>query len=60
MKKVSLFLSRKTLLTIYKSFIRPNLEYKDITGYKPYNMMQILLLLEQLKEFRDCIYQELV
>ena len=26
MKKLSLFLSRKTLLTIYKSFVRPNLD----------------------------------
>ena len=30
MKKISLTLSRKTLLTIYKSFIRPTLEYLDI------------------------------
>ena len=37
MKKLSLFLSRKTLLTIYKSFVRPNLDYADIIYNKPYN-----------------------
>ena len=30
MKGVSVFLSKKILLTIYKSFIRPNLDYADI------------------------------
>ena len=30
MKKLPLFLSRKTLLTIYKSFVGPNLDYADI------------------------------
>ena len=29
MKKFSLTLSRKSLLTIYKSFVRPNLDYAD-------------------------------
>ena len=29
MKKRSQFLSRKSLLTIYKSFVRPNLNYAD-------------------------------
>ena len=29
MKKCSQFLSRKSLLTIYKSFVRPNLNYAD-------------------------------
>ena len=37
MKKLSLFLSRKTLLTIYKSFVRPNLDYADIICEKPFN-----------------------
>ena len=37
MKKLSLFLSRKTLLTIYKSFVRPNLDYADIIYDKPFN-----------------------
>ena len=37
MKKLSLFLSRKTLLTIYKSFVRPNLHYADIIYDKPFN-----------------------
>ena len=27
MKRLSLILSRKNLLTIYKSFVRPNLDY---------------------------------
>ena len=30
MKKLSLILSRKSLLTIYKSFVRSNLDYADI------------------------------
>ena len=35
MKKRSLFLSQKTLLTIYVSFVRPNLDYADIIYDKP-------------------------
>ena len=27
----------KTLLTIYKSFVRPHLDYRDILYYQPYN-----------------------
>ena len=30
-------LSRKSLLTIYKSFVRPNLDYTDIIYDKPFN-----------------------
>ena len=37
MKKLSLILSRKSLLTIYKSFVRPNLDYADIIYNKPSN-----------------------
>ena len=37
MKKLSLFLSRKSLLTIYKSVGRPNLDYADIIYDKPLN-----------------------
>ena len=37
MKKISLFLSRETLLTILKSFVRPNLDYADIIYDKPVN-----------------------
>ena len=37
MKKISLFLSWKTLLTIHKSFVRPNLDYTDITYDKRFN-----------------------
>ena len=37
MKKLSLFLSRKTLLIIYKSFVRPNLDYADMISDKPLN-----------------------
>ena len=37
MKKLSLILSRKSLLTIYKSFVRPNLDYADIVYDKPLN-----------------------
>ena len=37
MKKLSLILSRKSLLTIFKSFVRPNLDYADIIYDKPFN-----------------------
>ena len=35
MKKLSLILSRKSLLTICKSYVRPNLDYTDIIYDKP-------------------------
>ena len=37
MKKLSLFLLRKILQTIYKSFVRPNLDDADIILDKPFN-----------------------
>ena len=37
MKELSLTLSRETLFTIYKSFVRPNLDYADIIYNKPFN-----------------------
>ena len=37
MKKLSLILSRKSLLTIYKSFVRPNFDHTDIIYNKPLN-----------------------
>ena len=37
MKKLTLFLSRKTLLTIYKSFVRPNVDYADIIYDESFN-----------------------
>ena len=37
MKKLSRFLTQKTLLTICKSFVRPNLDYNDIIYDKPFN-----------------------
>ena len=37
MKRLSLVLSRKSLLTIYKYFVRPNLDYADIFYDKPFN-----------------------
>ena len=37
MKRLSLTLSRKSLLTIYKSFVRPVLDYADINYDKPFN-----------------------
>ena len=60
MKKLSLFLLRKNLLTIYKSFVRPNLDYADIIYDKLLNesfktkiemiqYRQLLLLLGRLK-----------
>ena len=35
MKNLSLTLSRKSLLTIYKSFVKPNLDYTNIIYDKP-------------------------
>ena len=35
MKQISLILSRKSLLTIYKSFVTPNADYADIIYDKP-------------------------
>ena len=61
MKKLSPFQSRKTLLTIYKSFVRPNFDYADSynlwkslqrsfkTKMKWSNIEQLLLLQGQLK-----------
>ena len=37
MKKLSVNLQRSALLTIYKSFIRPHLEYGDILYDRPNN-----------------------
>ena len=37
MKGLSFILSRKSLLTISKSFVRPNLDYADIIYDKPIN-----------------------
>ena len=36
MKRLSLTLSRKSLLTIYKFFVRPILDYADIIYDKPF------------------------
>ena len=71
MKKLSLFLSRKTLLTIYKSFVRPNIDYADIIYDKPFNesfktkteMIQYwaaLVIIGAMKGIsRDCLYQNI-
>ena len=37
MKRLSLTLSRKQLLTIYKTFVRSHLDYADIIYDKPFN-----------------------
>ena len=37
MKRLSLILSRKQLLTIYKTFVRSHLDYVDIIYDKPFN-----------------------
>ena len=37
MKRLSLTLSRKQLLTIYKTFVRSHLDYGDIIYDKPFN-----------------------
>ena len=36
-KKLNNILPRKVLLTIYKSFVRPHLDYGDILYHQPYN-----------------------
>ena len=71
MKKLSLFLSPKTLLTIYKSFVRLNLDYTDIIYDKPFNesfktkieMIQYqaaLVITGAIKDTsRDRLYQEI-
>ena len=68
MKKLSLFLSRKTLLTIHKSFVRPNLDYTNIIYHKRFNkslktkkeMIQYLAALVMTGAItgtsRDCLY----
>ena len=71
MKKLPLFLSWKTLLTIYKSFVRPNVDYTDIIYDKPFKescktkieMVQYrvaLVVTGTIKDTsRDRIYQEI-
>ena len=71
MKKLSSTLSRKTLLTIYKSFVRPNLDFADIIYDKPLNeafknklgMVQYRAALVITDAFkgtsRDRLYEEL-
>ena len=71
MKKLSLFLSRKTLLTIDKSFVRLNLDYADIIYGKPFNesfktkieiiqYRTALVITGAIKgTSRDCLYQEI-
>ena len=64
-------MSRESLLTIYKSFVRPNLDYADIIYDKPFNesfkrkieMVQYkaaLVITGAIKGIsRDRLYQEL-
>ena len=71
MKRLLLTLSRKSLLTIYKSFVRPILDYADIIYDKPFNeffkrkfeMVQYraaLVITGAIKgTSRDRLYQEL-
>ena len=71
MKKLSQILSRKSLLTIYKSFVKPNLDYTNIIYDKPLSksfkkkieMVQYnaaLIITDAIKRTcRDKIYQEL-
>ena len=71
MKKLSLILSRKSLLKIYKSFVRSNLDYADIIYDKPLTesfkrkieMVQynagLLITGAPKGTSRDKIYQEL-
>ena len=48
MRRLSMTLSRKSLLTIYNSFVRPILEYADIIYDKPCNERRSK---ENLKQF---------
>ena len=68
MKRISLILSRKSLLTISKSFARPNLDYVDIIYDKHFNeSFERKIELVQYKAIkgaikgtsRDRLYQEL-
>ena len=70
MKKLSQILSRMSLLTIYKSFVRPNLDYADIIYVKPISesfkkkikMVQYnaaFIITGGIKGTCDKIYQEL-
>ena len=71
MERFSLILSRKRLLTICKSFVRPNLDYADIIYDKPFNesfkgkikMVQykaVLVVCGAIKgTYCDRLYQEL-
>ena len=36
MKKLFLLVSKQSLLTVYESFVRPNLDYGDIIYDKPH------------------------
>ena len=38
MKKLSISVSRQSLLTIYKSLVRPNLDYVEIIYDKPHKV----------------------
>ena len=57
MKKLSLFLSRKTLLAICKSFVSLNLDYTDIIYDKPFN--ESFKTKMEMIQYRAALYQEL-
>ena len=71
MTNLSLFLLWKTLLKIYKYFVRPNFDYADIIYGKPFNesfkakiemiqYQEALVITEAIKgTSRDCLYQEI-
>ena len=71
MKRLSLTISRKSLLGIQKSFVRPNFDYADITYDKPFNesfkrnidivqYKEAIMITGAIKgTFRDRLYQEL-
>ena len=71
MKRLSLTMSRKSLLAIQKSFVRPNFDYVDITYDKPFNesfkrkieivqYKEALMITGAIKgTYRDRLYQEL-
>ena len=55
LRKLQNILSRPLLMTIYKAFVRPHLEYGDITYDEAYNKNFI----RNLEIFKRKYYQEL-
>ena len=57
MKKLSPILSKEILFTIYKSFVRPNLDYADIIYEKPLSGSSKKKI-ERLKLFNTTLHSQ--